>query len=69
VLAETVVLMACRRLGAASGLVRDKAQVQDEGGEWQAKVAGDLHNWIVNRLALEREPGVGVKESHKNPAA
>ena len=42
-LAGIVVLVACRRLGAASGFVCDNAQVQHEGGEWQAKKTGDLH--------------------------
>jgi len=44
VLAGIVVLVACRRRGAASGLVRDKAQVQHEGGEWQANKTGERHN-------------------------
>jgi len=43
VLASTVVLVARRRLGAASGLVRDKAQVQHEDGERQADKTGDPH--------------------------
>jgi hypothetical protein len=49
VLAGIVVLVARRRLDAAFGLVRDKAQVQHEQGEWQADETGDLHSWIVNR--------------------
>jgi hypothetical protein len=44
-----VVLVACRRLRAALGLVRDKAQVQHQDREWQADETRDLHNWIVNR--------------------
>jgi len=43
VLAGTVVLVSRRRLGAASGLVRDEAQVQYEDREWQADKTGDLH--------------------------
>jgi len=48
VLAGTVVLVAWRGLDAASGLVRDKAEVQDEKGEWQAEKTGGLHEGIVN---------------------
>src|SRR6266849_4695871 len=51
-----MVLVVRRRLAAASGLVRHKAQVQHEKGEWQADETGDLHNRIVNRWDLEREP-------------
>ncbi len=43
-LTGTVVLVARRCLNAASGLVRDKAQVQHEDGEWQANKTGERHN-------------------------
>jgi len=49
VLAGAVVLVSRRRLTAAFGLVRDKAQVQYQKGEWQAYKTGDLHDGIVNR--------------------
>ena len=54
-LAGTVVLVPRRRLNAAFGLVRDKAQVQDEGGEGQADKPGERHNRIVNGWTVESE--------------